>query len=286
MRRRPSRWSTPARKLFGSPAELVEGCDTLIVMLLNDAATEAVYHGPNGILKAKLAGKLVIDMSTIRPDTMTSIGAAVLQQGAAFVECPVAAAPGRRRRASCSGWSEARKPDVARAMPILEQLCRRIEHVGTLGAGATMKLAVNLPLLVYWQALGEALTICKPLKLARRPADRHPVRHRRHADRHERPRRRDRQGAGRRAARSKPPSASARQKRISPRRCNSPRPSTPSFLSRQAPLPASRKPKRPASAMPTPPRFRCAGRSSRPPNPDVTMILSHPERPTTAGLIQ
>jgi 3-hydroxyisobutyrate dehydrogenase len=54
-------------------------------------------------------------------------------------------------------------------MPVLQQLCRRIEHVGGLGAGATIKLAVNLPLLVYWQALGEALTICRPLNL---PADR------------------------------------------------------------------------------------------------------------------
>ncbi|HET7888465.1 MAG TPA: NAD-binding protein [Bradyrhizobium sp.] len=40
-----------------------------------------------------------------------------------------------------------------------------MEHVGPLGAGATLKLAVNLPLLVYWQALGESLTICKPLNL-------------------------------------------------------------------------------------------------------------------------
>ncbi len=54
-------------------------------------------------------------------------------------------------------------------MPIMEQMCRRIEHVGDIGAGSMMKLAVNLPLLVYWQALGEALTICKPLNL---PADR------------------------------------------------------------------------------------------------------------------
>src|SRR5258707_8689901 len=54
-------------------------------------------------------------------------------------------------------------------MPLLEQMCRRIEHVGELGSGSMMKLAVNLPLLVYWQALGEALTICKPLNL---PADR------------------------------------------------------------------------------------------------------------------
>src|SRR5450755_2928707 len=140
-------------KLSASPAELVDDCEVVIVMLLNDAATEAVYRGPNGILKSKLAGKLVIDMSTIRPDTMKSNGAAVLQQGAAFVEAPVGGT----------------KADITRAMPLLEQMCRRIEHVGELGSGSMLKLAVNLPLLVYWQALGEALTICKPLNL---PADR------------------------------------------------------------------------------------------------------------------
>src|ERR1700731_750859 len=69
-------------KLFASPAELVEGCEVTIVMLLNDAATESVYRAPPGILKAKLPGKLVIDMSTIRPDTMKSNGSAALQQGA------------------------------------------------------------------------------------------------------------------------------------------------------------------------------------------------------------
>jgi len=156
-------------KLFASPAELVEGCEVIIVMLLNDAATEAVYRGPNSILKSKLAGKLVIEMSTVRPDTMKSIGSSVLQQGAAFVECPVGGSTGPAKEGKLFGLVGGAKSDVTRAMPVLEQLCRRIEHVGELGSGATMKLAVNLPLLVYWQALGEALTICKPLNL---PADR------------------------------------------------------------------------------------------------------------------
>jgi 3-hydroxyisobutyrate dehydrogenase len=156
-------------KLFASPAELVEGCEVTIVMLLNDTAIEAVYHAPNGILKAKLVGKLVIDMSTVRPDTMKSVGAAVLHQGAAFVECPVGGTVGPAKEGKLLGLVGGTKPDVTRAMPILEQLCRRTEHVGDLGSGSMMKLAVNLPLLVYWQALGEALTICKPLNL---PADR------------------------------------------------------------------------------------------------------------------
>jgi 3-hydroxyisobutyrate dehydrogenase len=152
--------------LFASPAELMEGCEVTIVMLLNDAATEAVYRAPNGILKAKLPGKLVIDMSTIGPDTMKSVGASVVQQGAAFVECPVGGSTGPAKEGKLFGLAGGAKADVTRAMPVLEQLCRRIEHVGELGSGATMKLAVNLPLLVYWQALGEALTICKPLNLA------------------------------------------------------------------------------------------------------------------------
>jgi 3-hydroxyisobutyrate dehydrogenase len=156
-------------KHYGSPAELVDSCDAVVVMLLNDAASEAVYRGQNGILQSKLPGKLVIDMSTVRPDTMISIGASVAREHAAFVECPVGGSTGPAREGKLFGLAGGTKEDIARAMPVLEQLCRRIEHIGGLGAGATMKLAVNLPLLVYWQALGEALAICKPLDL---PADR------------------------------------------------------------------------------------------------------------------
>jgi 3-hydroxyisobutyrate dehydrogenase len=156
-------------KLYGSPAELVDSCDAVVVMLLNDAASEAVYREPNGILQSKLDGKLVIDMSTVRPDTMISIGSSVAREHAAFVECPVGGSTGPAREGKLFGLAGGTKDDIARAMPVLEQLCRRIEHIGGLGAGATMKLAVNLPLLVYWQALGEALAICKPLDL---PADR------------------------------------------------------------------------------------------------------------------
>jgi 3-hydroxyisobutyrate dehydrogenase len=156
-------------KPYASPSELVKGCEAVIVMLLNDAASEAVYRGPDGILSAKLPGKVLIDMSTVRPDTMVSIGTAVTGQGAAFVECPVGGSTGPAKEGKLFGFVGGTTADTTRAMPILEQLCRRIEHIGALGSGATMKLAVNLPLLVYWQALGEALAICRPLNL---PADR------------------------------------------------------------------------------------------------------------------
>ena len=156
-------------KLSPTPAALVDVCDVIIVMLLNDAASESVYRGPNGILQGNLGQKLIIDMSTVRPDTMQTLGAAVKQKGAVFVECPVGGSTAPAREGKLFALVGGDKVDVRRATPILEQLCRRIEHVGPLGSGATLKLAVNLPLLVYWQALGEALTLCKPLNL---PAER------------------------------------------------------------------------------------------------------------------
>jgi len=156
-------------KLLPTPAALVDSCEAVVVMLLNDAASEAVYLGPNGLLQADVAGKLIIDMSTLRPDTMQVIGVAVTEKGGAFVESPVGGSTGPAKEGKLFALVGGGNADVARAIPILEQLCRRIEHIGALGAGATMKLAVNLPLLVYWQALGESLTICKALNL---PADR------------------------------------------------------------------------------------------------------------------
>ena len=102
-------------KLFASPAELVEGCETIIVMLLNDAATEAVYGGPKGILKAKLAGRLLIDMSTVRPNTMQSIGPAVTQQCAVFVECPVGGSTGPAKEGKLFGLVGGARDDVSRA---------------------------------------------------------------------------------------------------------------------------------------------------------------------------
>ena len=55
--------------------------------------------------------------------------------------------------------------DLHKVQSLLDVICRRVEHVGQHGAGATMKLAVNLPLMVYWQTLGEALSLVEPLGL-------------------------------------------------------------------------------------------------------------------------
>jgi 3-hydroxyisobutyrate dehydrogenase len=153
--------ATPA----ASPSELAGRVDAVITILTNAEALDAVYARANGILSADLTDKLVIEMSTVQPHDETALAEKVRSRGAAFVECPVGGTTGPARQGKLLGLAGGEAKDVARARPLLDQMCRRVEHVGPVGAGASMKLAINLPLLVAYQALGEAYTLCRHLGL-------------------------------------------------------------------------------------------------------------------------
>jgi 3-hydroxyisobutyrate dehydrogenase len=152
-------------KIAESPAELVRHVDTIITILTDGAAIEAIYSGPSGVLAGDLGDKLVIEMSTVRPETERALAERVRGQGGVFVECPVGGTIGPARQGKLLGFLGAEPSDAARARPVLEALCRRLEHVGPVGAGANMKLAINLPLLVSWQAFGEAFALCRDVGL-------------------------------------------------------------------------------------------------------------------------
>ncbi|MGE5534353.1 MAG: NAD(P)-dependent oxidoreductase [Acidobacteriota bacterium] len=144
-----------------SPAALAEACEAVITILTDGAAIDQVYNGPSGLLSGEVRGKLFIEMSTVAPKVETDLAAKVRAKGAALVECPVGGSIGPARQGKLLGLMGAEPADAARARPILEQLCRRVEHCGPVGAGASIKLAINLPLMVAWQAYGEAFAICR-----------------------------------------------------------------------------------------------------------------------------
>lgn len=153
-----------------SPAELALAADVVICMLLDDAASGVVYRGPQGLLSAKLSGRLVIDMSTILPSTAAELATAVSAAGGKFVDCPVGGTVTPALAGKLLGMAGGSTEAFAQAAPVLAQLCRRVDHVGAAGSGAAMKLAINLPLAAYWEALGEALSLASAagidLKLA------------------------------------------------------------------------------------------------------------------------
>jgi 3-hydroxyisobutyrate dehydrogenase len=148
-----------------TPAELAQASDAVISILTDAAAIDAVYNGAAGLLAGDVRGKLFIEMSTVLPQTEVALAEKVRAKGAAFVECPVGGSTGPARQGKLIGLMGGEPADAARAKPILEQLCRRLEHCGPVGSGAVMKLTINMPLMIYWQALGEALALCRPLGL-------------------------------------------------------------------------------------------------------------------------
>ena len=148
-----------------TPAAVAAASEAIITILTDAAAIDAAYGGPSGLLAGDVTGKLFVEMSTVRPETGRALAGKVQAKGAALVECPVGGTTGPAREGRLFGFVGASDADFARAKPLLGELCRRIEHVGPVGAGASMKLAINLPLLVYYQALGEALSLARPLGL-------------------------------------------------------------------------------------------------------------------------
>ena len=148
-----------------SPAALAEAAEVIVTILTDAAAIDAVYDGGDGLLSKKLDGRLVIEMSTVRPETEQALAERVRAAGGAFVECPVGGTVAPAKGGKLLGFAGGEAADVERARPVLEALCRRLEHVGPVGAGSSVKLAINLPLAVYWQTLGEALALCRSLGL-------------------------------------------------------------------------------------------------------------------------
>ena len=144
-----------------NPAELASSSETVISMLADAAAVNTVYAQ----MLPAMRGRLFIEMSTVRPEVSRALAQKVRGAGGAFIECPVGGTVGPAREGKLFGFVGGEAADVARARPVLDEMCRRVEHVGPVGAGASMKLAINLPLIVYWQALGEALSLIKHLNL-------------------------------------------------------------------------------------------------------------------------
>ena len=141
------------------PKALVEACDITLSVLSDDTAIDAVYSGPDGLLHADLGGKTIVEMCTTSPKKAAWLDAEISRLGGRFLECPVGGTIGPALEGKLLGLAGGSTEAFEAAKPVLSRLTRRLEHLGPAGNGAAMKLAINLPLMVYWGALGEALSL-------------------------------------------------------------------------------------------------------------------------------
>src|SRR5919108_238545 len=121
-----------------SPADLASRSQIVLTIVSDDAAVTELYEGAGGLLSGEVAGRLFVEMSTVRPATHVRLAKAAEAAGGRFIECPVGGSVKVASEGRLLGFAGGEASDVDRARPVLEALCRRIDHAGPVGAGAAL----------------------------------------------------------------------------------------------------------------------------------------------------
>lgn len=143
----------------GSAAEAARGADAVITMLPDSPDVEAVVLGPDGVLANSDPGTLLIDMSTVRPQTARDLAAAALDRGLESLDAPVSGGEQGAIDAALSIMVGGTASAFARARPIFGALGTTIVHVGPAGAGQLVKAANQLVVGGTIELVAEAIVL-------------------------------------------------------------------------------------------------------------------------------
>ena len=142
-----------------NPAQAVAGAEIVVSMLPASRHVESLYLSEQGLLKSIKPGTLVIDCSTIAPESSRKLAAAAQALDVIFIDAPVS---GGTAGAAAGTLSFIVGGDVSafeRAKPVLEKMGKNIFHAGAVGAGQVAKIANNMLLAIHMAGTAEALAL-------------------------------------------------------------------------------------------------------------------------------
>lgn len=125
-----------------SPADVARNSAIVVVCVSDTPDVEAVLFGADGVLAGAASGSLVIDCSTIAPESTREFGRRLAERGIGMVDAPVSGGSEGARLGTLTMFVGGADQDVARARPVLEAMGKTITHLGPLGSGQAGK-AVN-----------------------------------------------------------------------------------------------------------------------------------------------
>jgi len=141
----------------GSPAQVAQECDIVMICVSDTPDVEAVVLGEGGLIEGLGAGKLVIDHSTISPQTTLELAKAVNAKGAHWLDAPISGGSEGAAKGTLSIMIGGDEAQVARARPYMEAFGSTITHVGGQGAGQMVKLVNQILVVGAWLGACEAL---------------------------------------------------------------------------------------------------------------------------------
>ena len=137
--------------------QLAQKSAVVISCLPNDDAVLSVYQGPEGVLACANRGSIVIEMSTISPDTSRKLHRMGREQGIEVLDVAISGSTPAAEQGTLTllAGGDANVFDVCQ--PIFSAVAKQYFHMGPSGSGTTMKLVVNALLGLNMQAIAEAV---------------------------------------------------------------------------------------------------------------------------------
>ncbi|WP_100639937.1 3-hydroxyisobutyrate dehydrogenase [Marinobacter salexigens] len=139
--------------------EAVKGAECVITMLPAGKHVEAVYLGEDGLLAALPEGTLVIDSSTISPETARGVAEQAESKRIPFLDAPVSGGVGGATAGTLTFICGGDEETFNKAKPILEAMGKNIFHAGDHGAGQVAKICNNMLLAILMAGTSEALAL-------------------------------------------------------------------------------------------------------------------------------
>ena len=142
-------------------AEVAAQSDIIITMVPDSPHVEAAIAGNGGIIEGIRAESVVIEMSTILPETGKRMAELLAEKGADFVDAPVTGGVAGAEAGSMSILVGGDAETFERTLPVLSILGGDITHMGPVGAGHTTKIANQLIGVATLAGLSEAFVLAK-----------------------------------------------------------------------------------------------------------------------------
>ncbi|HEX2516093.1 MAG TPA: NAD(P)-dependent oxidoreductase [Chloroflexota bacterium] len=142
-----------------SIAALAAGVEVVCTCVTGPRDVVEVYLGESGVLSGAREGTLLIDMSTIDPQTQQTVSRAAAGRGCAYLDAPVSGGVGGATAGTLAIMCGGDAATFERARPVLEAMGQHLYHCGPAGAGATAKLINNLISACTAAAASEAMVL-------------------------------------------------------------------------------------------------------------------------------
>jgi len=146
-------------KAARSVAEVAKSCSLIITVLPTGREVGEIVMGADGLFANAKAGALVMDLSTIDPETTDRLHTQGKAKGIATVDAPIGRLAWHADRGESLFMVGAEAKDFERVKPLLEAMGTTIHHCGAGGTGTRTKLVNNYLAIILCQLNAEALAL-------------------------------------------------------------------------------------------------------------------------------